>query len=198
MTPIFESGIIRRLSLTDEAAARSHLRRLSPADRRLRFGGTVGDPFLATYARSLFAQAHLTLGYEVAGEIRGLGELVIAPPAGIDAEIALSVEAAARNRGIGTMLLRRLLLMARNRSVATVRVLCLRDNAAMQAVARKADADLRYEEGEVIGRLSPVEPSAFSLGAEASQEGTAVLRWMLRRGAGAPRPDEGDPQPRRG
>lgn len=186
MSSIFHDGIIRRLTVLDEAAARAHLQRLSPADRRLRFGGSVSDVFLETYARSLFEQGHLTLGYEVGDAIHGLGELVAMPAGHADAEIALSVEATARNRGVGTALLRRLLLMARNRSVATVRILCLRDNSAMQALARKVDADLHYDSGEVVGRLHPVEPSAFSVGAETTQDGTAVLRWLLRRSAGAP------------
>ena len=47
---------------------------------------------------------------------------------------------------------------------------CLAENAKMQAIARKYEAELHFEYGEVVGEIVPEEPNYFSLLAEAVED----------------------------
>lgn len=64
---------------------------------------------------------------------------------------------------------------ARNRGVHHLYLSCLAANAKMQAIARKHDADLRFELGEVVGEIVPREPNYFSLFEEAVEDRSCSL-----------------------
>jgi hypothetical protein len=68
---------------------------------------------------------------------------------------------------VGSALLARCLLVARNRSVKTVHVCCLADNHRMQRLARRFEAEIAFDSGEVLGRIKAPYPSPLSIMQEA-------------------------------
>jgi hypothetical protein len=56
---------------------------------------------------------------------------------------------------------------------------CLAENAKMQAIARKHEADLRFEYGEVIGEIVPQDPDYFSILAEQIEDRVGFMMTVL-------------------
>lgn len=171
---------LRKLTARDVALYQDHLLRLSHTDRCNRFMGTVGDERVRSYCSGLNWSSTTVLGAFVDGELRGVGELARASglPRPI-AEIALSVEQAWQNQGIGSLLLRHVLTMARNRYMSRVFMMCLVDNRKMQKIARKFDANLIFENGGVEGTLWPYWPNYRSLLEEATADGRAFFNAIV-------------------
>ena len=69
------------------------------------------------------------------------------------AEAAFSVENDWQSHGVGSALLERTLLTARNRGIAHLHMACLADNRRMQQLARKFDAELSFDFGSVVGEV---------------------------------------------
>jgi RimJ/RimL family protein N-acetyltransferase len=159
-------GTIRRLWAIERGKLRDHLLRLDPEDRLLRFGGYVSHAQIEGYYDGLDWDRAVIIGYLVDGEIRGVGELKPMLEARFRAaEAALSVERAHQNQGIGTELLRRLTVIARNRSIRSLHMLCLPENGKVLRIARKLGANLTFDQGEVEGRLAlpwPNHPCCWS------------------------------------
>ena len=80
------------------------------------------------------------------------------------------MESAYQDHGLGSDLMRLVIRAARNRGVHQLYLSCLAANAKMQAIARKHDADLRIELGEVVGEIVPREANYFSLLEEAMED----------------------------
>lgn len=168
---------IRKLWPGERENLKNHLLRLNREDRRMRFFGSVSDDFIHTYCDRINWLRSTILGCFVEGELRGVTELM---PTGdawpSPAELALTVEGPFQDRGIGTELLQKVLIMARNRFIGTVYMICLLENKKMQHVARKSGADLVFHEGEVEGKIWPPWPSYLSLVEEVATEGQALFR----------------------
>jgi len=171
---------LRKLTSRDVGLYQEHLLRLTPSDRCNRFMGTVCDDRVRAYCAGLKWPSTVVLGAFIDGELRGVGELAMVTrfPRPV-AEIALSVEAPWQNRGIGTLLLRHVLTMARNRYVARVYMMCLLDNRKMQKIARRFDANLIFENGGVEGSLWPHWPNYLSLMEEAAADGRAFFNAII-------------------
>ena len=186
-------GAIRRLFTTEGSLFRDHLLRLDAAGRRDRFMGSVGDEFLVRYATECFASKSLVLGFFEQDTLRAAGELH-APDDDLTSDIPFSVEQEFRNRGIGTAMLRRLILSARNRQIQHLRMNCHGQNQAMQALARKFKADLRFARAETVGDIIPRAATPYSVWMEALDDarefGQAVIdvhrRLRLQSGRKAP------------
>lgn len=126
-------------------------------------------------------------------KLRAAGELH-APDDDLTSDIAFSVEPEFRNRGIGTAVLRRLILSARNRKIQHLRMNCHGQNQAMQALARKFKADLRIDHTETVGDIIPRAATPFSVLMEALDDarefGQAAIdvrrRLRLQSGRKAP------------
>lgn len=171
-----DAPLYRKLTAADTDQLAAHLKRLEPHDRYLRFSGGLTDMAIDDYCARLDWSAAIVVGAFVDGELRGVGELVrvrVVPR--ILAEVAFSVEGPWQNAGVGTELLRRVLTVARNRCIDRVFMMCLADNKKMQKVARKFEAVLSFEEGEVEARILPAWPSYFSLMEEAVEDGKALF-----------------------
>ena len=56
---------------------------------------------------------------------------------------------------------------------------CLAENAKIQAIARKYDAQLRFEYGEVVGEIIPQVPDYFSLLEEQFEDRVGYLMTVL-------------------
>ena len=161
-------GTIRKLRPAETGQFRDHLLRLDKAGRRMRFAHAVSDGFIADYAGRMAANGAIVYGYFVDNELHAVAELrKIGDMWGQEAEAAFSVEAPYQDMGIATELLGRIIRSARNRGVRHLIMSCLASNAKMQAVARRHDAELRFEHGEVIGEIVPNGANAMSVFAEA-------------------------------
>ena len=156
-------SVIRRLWPGDREKVRDHLLRLDGEDRALRFGGYASATRIVAYCEDLDWSGALIVGYVTAGEVRGLGQLELlgarSPRA---AELAVSVERPWQNRGIGTALLRRLVLAARNRLIERIYMVCLMDNGRAVRMARRLDGALRFRNGEAEARIEPPWPTPWT------------------------------------
>lgn len=161
--PFVTSGTIRALRPSDRPRFRDHLLRLDAESRRDRFNSYVNDAFIRSYVARSFAEGATVIGYGEGDLVLGAAELHERPDkAEPTAEIAFSVEKALQHRGIGGRLFQRLIGQARGLGYASLLVTTHPDNLAMRALARRFDAQLRFEDGETVGtiELAPVEDGA--------------------------------------
>jgi RimJ/RimL family protein N-acetyltransferase len=183
-------GVVRKISADEADAFVAHLLRLTPDDRRLRFGNGVGPLFLASYGQRRGGPADVRLGYFADGCLRGAGELVLCrEERRRTAEIALSVEQAWQGRGIGSELLRCCVMLARNRMIARLRICCLPENRRMQALMRKAGAVVRFDGAMMEGRIETSWPTYMTMTEEMWGDSYAALHRLFDGGrGGGPRP----------
>ena len=173
-------GSIRKLWPNETEKFRDHLLRLDKDGRRMRFAHGVSDHFIATYAERMHHMGSVVYGYVPDGEIRAVAELrKLGDQWGIEAEAAFSVEKAFQDQGIGSELMGRVIRAARNRGVQRLYMSCLAENSKMQAIARKHEADLRFEYGEVIGEIVPQTSNYFSMLAEAMEDRVGYMMAVL-------------------
>jgi GNAT superfamily N-acetyltransferase len=171
-------GVIRRLWAGESERVRDHLLRLDAEDRQLRFGGHASAGHIAAYCEGLNWSRGLVLGYVVAGQVRGVGELRLIGAASREAELAVSVERPFQNRGVGSALLRRLVLAARNRLIVRVHMVCLIENGRAVRMARRLEGTLVVDGGEAEARIEPPWPTPWTWLEEVMLElgGAAVER----------------------
>jgi GNAT superfamily N-acetyltransferase len=142
--PLADGGVIRKLWIGEAARYRDHLLRLDQDSRHSRFGGGVSDEFIRNYVG--------------AAELRPLGRAFAQ-----EAEAALSIEADWQSHGVGSALLDRTLLAARNRGIKTLHMACLANNRRMQELARKFAAELSFDFGDVVGEVAAARPTPLSV-----------------------------------
>jgi GNAT superfamily N-acetyltransferase len=173
-------GNIRKLWPTETDKFRDHLLRLDKHSRRMRFAHAVSDAFVEDYASRMNDMGSVVYAFVEDGEVRAAAELrKLGDTWGKEAEAAFSVEAAYQEHGIGTELMGRVIRAARNRGVSQLFMSCLAENAKMQSIARKYEAELRFEYGEVVGEIVPQEPNYFSLLAEAVDDRVGYMMAVL-------------------
>ena len=154
---------------------RDHLLRLDRDSRRNRFAGTVTDEFVRNYAALSFSIDAIIHGFFVDGTLRGAGELrPIGTPIIREAEAAFSIEQDWQNDGIGSVLLERTLLAARNRGLKFLHMACLANNQRMQQLARKYDAALSFDFAGAVGEVAAPRATPLS-----------VMRELLAMGMGS-------------
>ena len=181
--------LIRRLWPSDLPAVEAHFLRLDIGTRYDRFMHAMGDDAITAYARRAVRTEGLMFGCFVEGCLRGVAELrpasTRATGLGHEAEAAFALERPFRRLGLGTQLFRRLARAARNRSVRRLKVRCLAENRAMQALARKLGSDLVLAGYESGGELRLASPTPLSLWNEGLEDG---LDLTLAAVAGSARP----------
>lgn len=174
------SADIRKLWPTEIGKYRDHLLRLDADNRRMRFGMSVDNAFIADYAKRVNDLKSVVCACLVDGEVRAAAEL---RPLGVylqgEAEAAFSVEADWQGMGFGTALMGRIIRTARNRGIRRLYMNCLAENRKMQRIARKYAAELRFEEGEVMGELLPAAPNCFSIWREALENEYGFVMAVL-------------------
>jgi len=174
-----KSGI-RKLWPTEVDKFRDHLLRLDKDSRRMRFAHGVSDAFIEDYASRMPDSGSVVHGYLVDGRVRAAAELRRLGDAwGEEAEAAFSVEKAYQDQGIGSEMMGRVVRSARNRGIRRLYMSCLAENSRMQTIARKHEADLRFEYGEVIGEIMPEGPNYFSIIAEAAEDRVGFMIAVL-------------------
>jgi GNAT superfamily N-acetyltransferase len=170
-------GMIRKLWIGEAGLYRDHLLRLDEASRLNRFGGAVSDEYVHDYVDTSFPQAVIH-GFFIDGVLRGAAELQpLASPR--QAEAAISIEQPWQSHGVGSALLARTLLSARNRSIKFLRMACLADNRRMQDLARKFHAELSFDFGGVIGEMETPRATPMSLMRELIADSHGVTTAMF-------------------
>jgi GNAT superfamily N-acetyltransferase len=184
MNYVTTDGIVRKLWSADAEAYGDHLLRLDAASRRNRFGGGVGDDFIRGHAERAFEPENVIYGFLADGILRGAAELrPFGQPnrlgAAGQAEAAFSIERPWQSHGVGSELLERTLLAARNRGIKQLHITCLLENQRMQQLARKFDAELRRDFDSVIGEVDAPYPTPMSLMREMIADGAGLATAML-------------------
>ncbi|MBZ8133892.1 GNAT family N-acetyltransferase [Afifella sp. IM 167] len=177
MTPF-----IRKLWPHEARLFLEHMLRLGPEARRLRFGSPVNDERIRAYVSKAFDLETVLLGYFVEGTLRGSAEL---HPLGQGwrrdaAEAAFAIEEAWQSKGVGRMLLTRIVTLARNRRISRVHLFCQQENYRMLHLARQFDASMTYDFGEVDALVHPPLANAFSWFDEAYDDAEGAFRAALR------------------
>jgi GNAT superfamily N-acetyltransferase len=167
---------IRKLLPSEAVKIREHLFRLTLEQRSLRFMGGLDDATVAAHCRQLNWARTAVVGFFDAGVLRGAAELQVADAHyPILCELGISVEAAWQDRGVATELLRRALVIARNRFARGVGVICTGDNRRIQHVAQKFGARFRCGSGECHAEIPTRTPTYWSIFEEALDD---RLGWM--------------------
>ncbi|HEY6022602.1 MAG TPA: GNAT family N-acetyltransferase [Pseudolabrys sp.] len=178
--PLPDGGMVRKLWFGETDAYRDHLLRLDRESRNRRFSGAVADEFIARHAASANDLGVVVHGFFVDGVLRGAAEL---RPFGLifarEGEAAFSIEQPWQSHGVGTVLLERTLLSARNRGIKLLQMNCLADNQRMQQLARKFEADLKFDFGSVVGEVDPPRSTPLSLMREAVADAHSVAAAIL-------------------
>jgi hypothetical protein len=173
-------GTIRKLWPTETIKFRDHLLRLDKDSRRLRFGHSVSDSFIEDYSARMTELGSIVFAYVEGPDVRAVAELrKLSEIWGQEAEAGFSIECTHQDQGIGTELMGRVIGSARNRGVQRLYLSCVLENRRMQAIARKYEAELRFEYGEVIGEIMPPGATYFSLLAEAVDDRVSFMLAVL-------------------
>ncbi len=146
-------GSVRTLSQQEELPLlRDHLLRLDRTSRHDRFHGFMDDSFIERYAEKCANDGTVIIAYIEDGVVRGAAELH-PPQQSPDAipEIAFSVEASVRRQGVGIILFRKLIAVARAKGYKSLRITTGAGNEAMKALANKFGAHITFSHGESTG-----------------------------------------------
>ena len=169
---------IRQLWPFEAERLARHLKRLHPEDRWRRFSSAVSDAWLDDYAiKAVASSTTLVKGAFVDGRLCGAAEAWFAGEGdATEAEAAFSLERAYQSRGIGTLLFRTLIRSARNRGARRLRMVCLRDNPRMIALARANSAELSVSPDGVTGEIAGGAAKPFAVGSEFFNE--SLSYWL--------------------
>jgi GNAT superfamily N-acetyltransferase len=182
----------RKLLPTERNLLADHLIRLSPEDRRLRFGGMfLRDDAARRYVDSIDWTHSWHVGFfddaargavalravvQLSVPRQDSGALGAAPwlrPGA--AEFAVSVEKKWQRRGVATQLMGQAVVVARNRHVRDLYMLCLPENEPMRRLARKVGVRLVFREGEITGHVDLPAPDQLTVFAEFATEAAAAI-----------------------
>jgi GNAT superfamily N-acetyltransferase len=178
--PLPHGTVIRKLWIGEADIYRDHLLRLDADSRRNRFAGAVSDEFVREYAELSFGIDALIHGFFVDGTLHGAAELrPIGAPLMREAEAAFSIEKPWQSHGVGSLLLERTLLAARNRGIKFLHMACLADNRRMQQLARKYDAELTFDFSNVVGEVATPRPTPLSVMREILADGHGFATAMF-------------------
>lgn len=185
--------LTRSLRRHERAMYALHLCSLDAADRRLRFGLPRDDESLHQYANGIDVDRDSVIGV-FDDELVLIGAAHVARGAGY-AEVGVSVLPGHRRKGVGSALLERSRLHARNWGVSEFFTHCAADNAAMMRLARRHGMRALVERGDADAFAAVPAPDASSLASELIAERVGVADYAMkaqmlqaRRMAGALRP----------
>lgn len=173
---------IRKLLTTELAQYEAHLLRLGAEDRAMRFAAGVSNTYIRGHVGRIDLLRTVVLGQFEGGTLRAAAEIT-----GLDtgwplqAELAVTVEKDWQERGIGSDLVRRVLVLACNRAIKRVHAICLADNIKMRRIVKRFEGDIVVEMGMAEGRIDLTWPTQFTMMEEWAGDGFAVLdQWLER------------------
>ena len=153
---------VRILSQQEELPLlRDHLLRLDRTSRHDRFHGFMDDSFIERYAEKCANDGTVIIAYFEDGVVRGAAELH-PPEQSPDSqpEIAFSVEASARRKGVGSILFKNLIAEAHARGYRALGITTGAQNEPMRALANKFGAKLTFHHGESTGSIDLAQHKA--------------------------------------
>ncbi len=146
---------VRSLINQELPLLKDHLMRLDPESRRDRFNGYADEGFIERYAGKCAGDGTIILAYFAEdGAVHAAAELH-QPDLSSDSlpEIAFSVEASLRRKGVGSTLFKQLIAVASSLGYERLRITTGSQNQAMRALANKFGAHLTFRRGESTGTI---------------------------------------------
>ena len=163
-----------------------HLLRLDGISRITRFGRGVSDEWLKGYSLETDWLRGAVLGCWIEGRLRGVAELRRAGPGWSPAaETAVSIEAPFQNNRLGSVLARRIGLVARNRGVRMLQITTLATNVRMLRILSRLGARLRRAGDQVEAEIELAPADGMTLVDEWVEQSRAVLQTLGLRSATA-------------
>jgi RimJ/RimL family protein N-acetyltransferase len=163
----------------------THLLKLDAEDRRLRFGCAIADAAIEHYVGSIDFERDALFGVYGA-DLALVGACHVAQADDL-AEFGVSVSPDHRRRGIGSALVARAALHARNAGIDTLYMHCLSENSGMKRIARQLGMRIATQCGESDGRLELPRGDFASVVDEMTQQGVALYDYSLKSNVAAMR-----------
>lgn len=184
---------IRPVIPADKQKLEEGMARLTPASRRQRFFSSkehLGDELLAHLTEVDYADhfAWLALADDQPGQpIVGVGRYIRVPEIHELAEVAFVVSEPYQGRGLATMLLELLGIIARSHGITRFQAYVLAENVAMRELLSRLGAQFRQDEAGVLQTIVdiPAPSGAFRL-AEVVQAGSRFGARMTQQGLAGP------------
>lgn len=152
--------VTRELTARDRDALVAHFLALGPEDRRLRFGLSLADEALRDYvARIDFERDALFGVFNRRLRLVGVAHVAVENDC---AELGISVLRRYRGRGVGSALLERAHLFARNHGIRTLLMHCLTENTPMLRLARRQGMQVVTAGGEAAAQVTVAPADAAS------------------------------------
>jgi GNAT superfamily N-acetyltransferase len=171
---------VRSLGARHRPRIRSHLLALPVDDRYRRFGYAASDAQVGRYADLIDFERDEVFGiFNRRLELIAQAHLAVLPEHG-HAEFGVSVLPHSRGRGFGTRLFEHAVLHARNRSIDTLLVHVMADNAPMLRIARQAGAVVERSGAEALARVRLPPDDVRSHLEEMLEDGAAALDYRLK------------------
>jgi RimJ/RimL family protein N-acetyltransferase len=167
-----------RLDEANRLALRTHLLALDAEDRRLRFGFAARDASIERYVADIDFTRDAVFG--VPGEGRALDGIAHLALDNHHAEIGVSVLKHARGRGIGSVLVSRAAVHARNRGIKLLFMQCLSENRAIMRIARALGMRVVTDGRESEASLSLPAADAVSVKRESEADPIALCDAALK------------------
>ncbi len=175
--------LVIQLTSVARGSIASHLLALKAEDRRLRFGCAMADETLANYVQRIDFNRDALFGvYDT--KLHLVGVCHVAQARGV-AEFGVSVSPGERNRGIGSILVSRAALHARNAGISALYMHCLAENRGIMHVARKLGMRIVTERGEADGQLALPAGDLDSLVDEVTQQSIAIYDYSIKANVGS-------------
>ncbi|MEO8304661.1 MAG: GNAT family N-acetyltransferase [Betaproteobacteria bacterium] len=169
---------VQRVTEGARALLAAHFLALPPEDRRLRFGASLsGDSVIAYADRIDFGRDAVFGVFDNDLAAVGIAHVAFGPG---NAELGLSVLPGQRGRGAGSALFARAAEHVRNRSVSSLFMHCLAENAAIMHIARKSGMHIVAAAGDVDAHLSLAPASPLSITGEYLVDRLALYDYALK------------------
>lgn len=162
----------------------NHLLLLNEEDRRLRFGTQTPNEVIERYVERLDFKRDKVFGhFDAVLNLVGIAHLAYLPIANEQpeaAEFGVSVLCSGRGQGVGTALLARASIHARNTGIKTLFVHCLANNKAMMHIARKAEMHVDLVHGDADARLRLLPANHSTIVEEATDKQWADFDYVVK------------------
>lgn len=167
------------------AGIAGHLTALDAEDRRLRFGCALSDDAIANYV------GHIDFGRDALFGVYGpdlnlVGACHVAQTDDL-AEFGVSVSSSARRQGIGSALVARAALHARNAGIGALFMHCLSENRGIMQIARRLGMRVVTQCGEADGTLELPSGNFASMVDEMTQQSVALYDYSAKSNVAAMR-----------
>jgi RimJ/RimL family protein N-acetyltransferase len=154
-----------------------HLLRLSPADRRMRFGCAASDGYIQRYVGGIAAGDPIYVAFDDALVVRGAAHVAFNDGT---ADLGLSVEDGLRGQGLGTRLLQGALDLSQARGAHHFTSQCLTHNRWMMAHVKRLGFRVTSQDGESTATAELPAPTPVLLGQLALSENLSWLAFGLQ------------------